>query len=101
MFVFCCLTIIHAVGAPKLDVDAQIRAISESARQAAQKVDVSVDETIIENSSAAQLLEYYEAMADGLGDGGGEKEIWSYHCKYIQATTARRVLENFISSNGT
>ncbi|MGJ8651749.1 MAG: type II secretion system protein GspD [Opitutaceae bacterium] len=58
---------------------------------------VSLDEALHDNHSIR--LQTFKNQVAGVG-ASYEKEIFIYDCKYIQASSLRRVLEEFISSDG-
>lgn len=78
---------------------------------------LSINTTVADEESLSSILEEESLSLDGaLGDNYSErladfeeqlinrnetkKEIFIYSCKYVQATTIRRVLEEFITSDG-
>ena len=76
------------------ELAAEIQRISEKAEAAAETIDVNAgDEADPEMDG---LLEQYGRLSSGLSVEE-PKEYLVYHCKYIQASTARRVLEGFLT----
>jgi len=76
--------------------------ISDKARLAAETVDPAGEEIVPGLDQQTQdVLDSYTALARGAVFSPEPKETWIYRCRYVQAATIRRVLENFVTSNGT
>lgn len=67
------------------------------AEEPAEDLSISLD-TALQDDHAGRLQQFQTQIANGRKEA--EKEIIIYDCKYVQATTLRRVLEEFISSDG-
>ena len=71
------------------------KAAEEAARLAEEENDKNQNK-----SQATSLLDKYSFANSSMLDSQEEKEVWTYKCKYIQGSTARRVLEQFITGEG-
>ena len=73
-----------------------IKKAAEEAARLAEEENEKSNKTSYETS----LLQGYNTNNKSFFDEQEEKDVWTYECKYIKGSTARRVLEQFISSEG-
>ncbi|MCM8531948.1 MAG: type II and III secretion system protein [Lentisphaeraceae bacterium] len=77
----------------------KVEEIKIAAEEAARLAEEENDKTNNQNQNVS-LLEKYALSGSSLLEENEEKEVWTYKCKYIKGSTARRVLEQFISGEG-
>ncbi|MCM8535758.1 MAG: type II and III secretion system protein [Lentisphaeraceae bacterium] len=77
----------------------KVELIKIAAEEAARLAEEENDKTNTQSQNSP-LLEKYALSNSSFLEQPEEKEVWTYKCKYIQGSTARRVLEQFISGEG-
>jgi general secretion pathway protein D len=81
------------------ETQAKVEAIKKAAEESAKLAKEENDKTELTNTPNP-LLEKYQTNGSFSVNSQEEKDVWTYRCKYIKGNTVRRVLEQFISSEG-
>ena len=84
-FLGCMLASVSLVAVPDAELPADVEAIETL-------------DSVLQDEHGSRLEEFKKVVSQGRISS--DKQVFVYDCKYVQASTLRRVLEEFISSDG-